>query len=125
MLYQSWPVRHDPSFRPVGGGCGTVRPAEVELRANVTGQTTVLPNDWVLALIGYLPDASLLTGMGVEINAETGVPAHDAETLETNVPGVFVAGVIAAGYDANKNFIENGKHHGPAIVAAITGCSRV
>lgn len=78
-----------------------------------------LPNDFVFALTGYRPDHSLLRRLGVTIDEETGVPRHDPETMETEVPGLFLAGVIAAGYDANKIFIENGRFHGERIVARI------
>jgi len=96
-----------------------IRAREVELRSRETGERTVLANDWVLAMIGYIPDHTLLEGAGVEIDAATGIPAHDRGTMETNVPGLHIAGVLAAGNDPNKIFIENGKHHGPAIVEAI------
>jgi thioredoxin reductase (NADPH) len=51
----------------------------------------------------------------------SGVPAHDPESLETDVPGVFIAGVVVAGFDANKVFIENGRFHGEKILAHIRG----
>ena len=52
----------------------------------------------------------------MEIDTETAIPAHNGSTMETNVPGLYIAGVIAAGYDANKIFIENGRYHGSLIV---------
>ena len=55
------------------------------------------------------------------IDAVTGIPSHDPETLETTVPGVFIAGVVVAGFDANKVFIENGRFHGDKIVARMLG----
>jgi thioredoxin reductase (NADPH) len=61
----------------------------------------------------------LLRSLGVEIDAETGIPSHDPATMETDVSGVFIAGVLAAGHDANKIFIENGRHHGGLIVEAL------
>jgi thioredoxin reductase (NADPH) len=63
----------------------------------------------------------LLREMGDPIDANTGIPAHDPSTLETSSPGVFVAGVVVAGFDANKVFIENGRFHGDKIVARIVG----
>ncbi|HZD04631.1 MAG TPA: hypothetical protein VE173_06930, partial [Longimicrobiales bacterium] len=57
--------------------------------------------------------------LGVGIDLSTGIPSHDPGTMETDVPGVFIAGVLAAGNDANKIFIENGKEHGGLIVAAL------
>jgi thioredoxin reductase (NADPH) len=59
--------------------------------------------------------------VGVPIDKETGIPAHDPATLETKVPGIFIAGVVVAGYDANKVFIENGRYHGDRIVARLLG----
>ena len=78
-----------------------------------------LENDFVFAMTGYHPDHSFLKAMGVGIEEETGRPIHDAETMETNVEGIFIAGVIAAGNNANEIFIENGRFHGGQIVEAI------
>ena len=76
-------------------------------------------NDAVFVMIGYTPDAALLREVGVRIDPETLGPVHDPKTMETNVPGVFVAGSIAAGRYNNKIFIENGRAHGRLIVEAI------
>jgi thioredoxin reductase (NADPH) len=75
----------------------------------------------VYIMTGFAPDLELLRQIGVPIDKETGIPAHDPATLETKVPGVFIAGVVVAGYDANKVFIENGRYHGDKIVAHILG----
>lgn len=91
----------------------------VTLRHVETGETTEIDNDWVLAMTGWRPNPELLRELGVAIDRTTGIPAHDPETMETDVDGVFVAGVLAAGYDANKIFIENGKEHGDRIVRAL------
>lgn len=64
--------------------------------------------DHVLALTGFHPNVSFLQQMGVHVDSETGVPEHDERTYETNVPGLFVAGVVVSGYDANRIFIETG-----------------
>lgn len=96
-----------------------VRPRSVILRHEDTGEVEELPNDWVLAMTGYVPDPTLLRSLGVDIDPATGIPQHDPATMETDVAGVFIAGVIAAGYDANKIFIENGRDHGPRIVDAL------
>jgi thioredoxin reductase (NADPH) len=63
----------------------------------------------------------MLRELGVEIHPHTGIPTHDPETMETNTPGVFIAGVVSAGHDANKIFIENGRDHGDRIVSALVG----
>lgn len=93
--------------------------SHVVVRDEATGATTSLPNDAVLALTGWRARPGMLRDLGVGIDEETGIPTHDPETMETNVPGVFVAGVLAAGHNANKIFIENGKEHGGRIVAAL------
>lgn len=96
-----------------------IREGEVVVESVDTGERQVIPNDWVLALIGYVPDPGFLHDLEVPIDGETGIPEHDPATMETSTPGVFVAGVVAAGYDANKIFIENGKLHGPLIARTI------
>lgn len=101
-----------------------VRPREVEVESLETGERHTLPNDWILAMIGYLPDPRLLDEIGVSIDATTGIPAHDRDTMETDISGIYLAGVLAAGYDANKIFIENGKLHGPLIAGAVAARER-
>jgi thioredoxin reductase (NADPH) len=71
--------------------------------------------DHVYLMIGYMPETTLLKGLNVPIDAQTGVPVHDPTTMETAIPNVFIAGVLASGYDANKTFIENGRFHGDLI----------
>lgn len=78
-----------------------------------------IPNDYIFAMTGYHPDHAFLRKMGVEIDSETGRPAYNAETMETNVEGIFIAGVIAAGNNANEIFIENGRFHGDQIAEEI------
>jgi thioredoxin reductase (NADPH) len=96
-----------------------VRPHEVVVESLASGERTTLKNDWVLALIGYIPHPGLLRDLGVSIDQGTGIPAYDPATMESDSPGVFLAGVLAAGYDANKIFIENGKLHGALIADAV------
>lgn len=94
---------------------------EVVLRHVDTGEETVVPNDAVVAMTGWRANPLLLRSLGVTIDEETGIPAHDPATMETDVPGVYIAGVLAAGHNANKIFIENGKEHGGLIVSALDG----
>jgi thioredoxin reductase (NADPH) len=77
--------------------------------------------DRVYVMTGFAPNMELLRQIGVPIDPVTGIPSHDANTLETTVPGLFIAGVVVAGFDANKVFIENGRFHGDKIVARILG----
>lgn len=93
-----------------------IAPERVRIEPVDGGEGRWLPNDWVLAMTGYRPDPALLRQLGVEPDPETGIAPHDPETMETSRPGVYIAGVLAAGYDANRIFIENGRHHGPRIV---------
>lgn len=78
-----------------------------------------IPNDFVFAMTGYHPDHDFLSQMGVSIDQETGRPYYDEMTMETNIPNLFIAGVIAAGNNANEIFIENGRFHGAAIAQKI------
>jgi thioredoxin reductase (NADPH) len=74
-----------------------------------------LKNDFVLALIGYHPDYDFLRSMGIELSSEQCRPVCDPVSLESNVPGIYVAGVIVAGSRTNEIFIENGRFHGKQI----------
>jgi len=74
-----------------------------------------LKNDFVLALIGYHPDYDFLRSMGIELSAEQCRPVCDPVSLESNVSGIYVAGVIVAGSRTNEIFIENGRFHGKQI----------
>ncbi|TGV17984.1 hypothetical protein EN829_046750, partial [Mesorhizobium sp. M00.F.Ca.ET.186.01.1.1] len=92
---------------------------ERAIHVNTADGEITLANDHVFALIGYRPDRTFLRSLGVQTDEETGVPAHDPETMETNVPGLYIAGVIAAGHHANAIFIENGRFHGEGIARHI------
>ena len=76
----------------------------------------VLPNDFVFALTGYHPDVELFEGCGIRVDPETSVPSHNAETLETNVSGIYLAGSVISGKMTNRVFIENGRFHGEQIL---------
>jgi thioredoxin reductase (NADPH) len=95
-----------------------IHPCEVVL-ATPHGEER-LPADHVYLLTGYTPSHELLRQMGAGIDPATGIPVHDPATMETNLPGVFIAGVISAGNDANKVFIENGRGHGDLIARRLT-----
>ncbi|ADU30104.1 YpdA family putative bacillithiol disulfide reductase [Evansella cellulosilytica] len=73
------------------------------------------PANFVFAMTGYHPDHSFLKKMGVKVEGSTGRPMFNNETMETNVENIYVAGVIAAGNNANEIFIENGRLHGDQI----------
>lgn len=76
-----------------------------------------IPNDFVLAMTGYRPDFSFLESLGVRIEGADRCPECDPSSLESNVPGIYLAGVIIAGERTNEIFIENGRFHGRQIAA--------
>lgn len=80
----------------------------------------VLKNDFVLAMTGYSPDLAFLRRCGITLEPETQKPRSNAETLESERPGVYLAGVIVAGMHTNEIFIENGRFHGIAIADDIS-----
>lgn len=83
------------------------------------GKEIALSASTVFAMIGYHPDFHFFNRLGIDVNEETGCPLFDQETMESSIPGIYVAGVIAAGNDANTIFIENGKFHGCQIASAL------
>ncbi len=78
-----------------------------------------LRNDFVFALTGYHPDFEFLEKLGVESSGPDRLPVCNKKTLESNVPGIYLAGVIVAGERTNEIFIENGRFHGGQIAAAL------
>lgn len=96
-----------------------IRENEVEIET-AEGKHHVIPNDYVLAMTGYLPDFSFLHSMGIEIGGdEFRTPIHDPATMKTNVDGLYLAGVICGGLKTNKWFIENSREHADLIMADI------
>lgn len=74
-----------------------------------------LKNDFVFALTGYHPDYQFLESVGIELTHPEMRPVCDPKTFESNVPGIYVAGVIVAGSKTSEIFIENGRFHGKQI----------
>ncbi|MBF0842226.1 MULTISPECIES: YpdA family putative bacillithiol disulfide reductase [Mammaliicoccus] len=94
---------------------------EETLTYNQDGKSYTIKNDFVFAMIGYHPDYKFLESCGIDtITNEFGTaPSYNKDTMESNVENLFIAGVIAAGNDANTIFIENGKYHGGTIAQEI------
>jgi thioredoxin reductase (NADPH) len=78
-----------------------------------------LPNDFVFAMTGYHPDFDFLERVGVRFEGKDRLPVCNPETLESNVPGIYLAGVIVAGSRTSEIFIENGRFHGKQIAASL------
>ena len=83
-----------------------------------------VPADFVLLLIGYVQDNKLFKLAGVELSGSCGAPLYDERTMETNVPGIYVAGTAVGGTQEKYTvFIENCHVHVDRIVSALTGDS--
>jgi len=82
-------------------------------------QTKRIPAKQVFALTGYHPDFSFIEGLGVRLDPESRRPALDPKTLESNVPGIYLAGVVTGGRHTGEIFIENGRFHGKQIIQAL------
>ncbi len=96
--------------------CIRLAPAE---GADGKGTSQTLHNDFVPALTGYHPDMEFIQSAGVEMEPTRMRPRCHPETLESNVAGLYLAGVIIAGLETAEIFIENGRFHGKQIVADI------
>ena len=94
-----------------------IKQEEVIIRQQ--NQVISLKNDFVFAMIGYHPDHEFLREMGVRIDEESGRPLLNELTMESNIENLYIAGVLAAGNNANEIFIENGRFHGELIADAI------
>jgi thioredoxin reductase (NADPH) len=87
----------------------------------VSSGEKALPAVQVFVLTGYHPDFDFLRQLGVKLDPQTNKPALDPQTLESNVPGLYLAGVVIGGNHTSEIFIENGRFHGKQIIAALTG----
>jgi thioredoxin reductase (NADPH) len=101
-----------------------IKPTTIRIRNLVTSEESELPNDFVFALTGYHADNDFLREIGVEIDPETMKPAFNPETMESNVKGIYLAGVVTAGKETGKIFIENGRFHGGQIISALSDSTR-
>lgn len=94
-----------------------IRPDSV--RIATPGGEISLKNDFVFALVGYRPDLVFLNSIGITLEPTTLRPRTDPQTLESERPGIYLAGVIVAGMHTNEIFIENGRFHGSLIAQSI------
>jgi thioredoxin reductase (NADPH) len=95
-----------------------IRPDSVVVATS--GGDLVLKNDFVFALIGYKPDLKFLNSAGIALDPATERPRTDPQTLESERPGIYLAGVVVAGMHTNEIFIENGRFHGRLIADSIS-----
>lgn len=95
-----------------------IRENEVEI--NTPEGKITLESDFVLALTGYKPDLDFLTKMGIQLSDDDKkVPKYNPETMETNVEGLYLAGVVCGGMETQKWFIENSRVHARMILESI------
>lgn len=83
------------------------------------GELNEIENDFVLAMTGYLPNFDFLKDSGIELQGECLNPLYHPETMETNVPGLYLAGVVCGGKDTHLWFIENSRVHAEMIIRNI------
>ncbi|WP_260737063.1 YpdA family putative bacillithiol disulfide reductase [Tunturiibacter lichenicola] len=96
--------------------------SEDEVTLSTPSGVVTIANQFVFALTGYHPDFSFIEQLGVKLDeANDRCPVCDPATLESNVPGIYLAGVIVAGERTNEIFIENGRFHGQLIAEALRG----
>jgi len=119
-------VRPDIQNRIKEGSIRAIRNSKVieilpeEVRLSTPEGDLHLPNDWVLALTGYKPNFSLMNQLGVTFSVdEKRQPCYDHSNQESNVPGVYLAGVVCGGLNTREFFIENSIAHAAAIVQDI------
>lgn len=94
---------------------------EREIVVQTPDGVITLENDWVLSLTGYQPNLSFLQKLGIELSGDAvRKPTYSEETHETNVPGIYLAGVICGGMNTHRLFIENSREHAEKIIGAIT-----
>lgn len=91
-----------------------------EISFSVDGKLNTIENDFVLALTGYRPNLKFLEHLGIELEGEAKLPVYKSESMETNVAGIYLAGVICGGLETHKWFIENSRQHADKIVQDIT-----
>jgi thioredoxin reductase (NADPH) len=100
-----------------------ITPQEV-IVTNRAGETR-LPVKQVFALTGYHPDFTFIQSLGVHLDPVTCKPSLDPNTLESNVPGIYLGGVVIGGRHTGEIFIENGRFHGKQIIQALTSKRKI
>ncbi|MBT5872720.1 MAG: YpdA family putative bacillithiol disulfide reductase [Candidatus Latescibacteria bacterium] len=104
----------------MGSSVKEIRNRDVVLEVEGCDHDHVIQNDFVFCMIGYEPDIGFLSETGISVSSDDRRPAHNPETFESDVPGIYVIGVITAGNIGNEVFIENSRAHGPRVVHDIT-----
>ena len=94
---------------------------ETQIIINTPTGKKALQNDYVIALTGYRPNFEFIENIGVNLSQDDKkIPSYNSETMETNISGLYLAGVLCGGMETHKWFIENSRIHAEIIVNAIT-----
>ncbi|MCF8240369.1 MAG: YpdA family putative bacillithiol disulfide reductase [Melioribacteraceae bacterium] len=97
---------------------------EKEVDVETPDGVLTIENDFVFAMTGYHPDFNFLTSIGIQLSRDSKKePSYNPETFETNVPGIYIAGVVSGGMDTGKWFIENSRFHAENIISDIVNKS--
>ena len=91
----------------------------IEIKNSATGEIRKLQNDFVFALTGYRPDFDFMRTMGIKIDDTFERAIYNHDTFETNVPGLYISGVVAAGKDRGNVFVEHGREHASKSITDI------
>ena len=86
---------------------------------NQKGEIQEIENDFVLAMTGYLPDFNFIRKIGIHLAGDGLNPHYNSETMETNIPNLYLAGVVCGGKDTHLWFIENSRIHAEMIIKSI------
>jgi len=91
-----------------------IRQHEVDIQT--PGGLVTIPNDYVMAMTGYKPNFDFLRKLGIVLSEDKFIPQYNPETMETNLPGLYLAGVVCGGLDTHLWFIENSRIHADMII---------
>jgi thioredoxin reductase (NADPH) len=95
-----------------------IKPKSITIQT--AGDTISMPNDWVLSMTGYQPNLPFLKKLGIQLSKDAvRKPDYDEKTHESNMPGIYLAGVICGGMNTHRLFIENSRVHATNIIRAI------
>jgi thioredoxin reductase (NADPH) len=89
---------------------------EYEVDIETPEGTITIPNDFVMAMTGYKPNFTFLKKMGINLSEDKYIPQYNPDTMETNMPGMYLAGVVVGGLDTHLWFIENSRIHADMII---------
>ncbi len=92
---------------------------EWEVDIDTPEGTVTIPNDFVMAMTGYRPNFEFLEKLGITLTADKFIPQYNPETMETNIEGLYLAGVVCGGMDTHLWFIENSRIHAEIIMKNI------